>query len=247
MSALLDADAILSDREEWTKLGEEWGMPIDLDTEEDQSPHLKHVFSTLDLKKTTFDSSFLFKKVRRKVGRRLSKRSVLDYGEFLNDLRKDSSRESSKQFYFVNGQLISALSVEEICGKIDDYFKSIEKLAPSSTMRKKKVDLPAVVRCSIDSEDYSFDDTVIGVLSTEKGDSSDTNRVIDQAFNDFNSSIASMDVDQSTRESVTTLVRKFSSILKSPTVNCSPRRQRQCCEKFRDLAEFWRRRALDYE
>ncbi|CAG5050967.1 unnamed protein product [Parnassius apollo] len=247
MSALLDADAILSDHEEWMKLDEEWGNPIDLDTEDDQAPYLRSVFSTLDLMKTTFDSSFLFKKVRRKVGRKLSKRSAssfLDYKDFLNDMQKDATRESSKQFYFVSGQIISAVSVEEICDKIDNYFKSIEKLAFTSTIRKKKPVPPEVVKCSISSEDFSFDDTEVGVSSTEKGDTSELNRFIDQAFDNFNSSIASMEnIDQSTRESVTTLVRKFSNVMKSP-MNCSPRRKRQCCEKFRDLAEFWKKRAM---
>ncbi|KPJ09971.1 hypothetical protein RR48_05834 [Papilio machaon] len=248
MSGLFDVDDILSDHEEWLKLDEEWGKPIDLDTEEDQAPYLKSMFSTLDLKKTTFDSSFLFKKVRRKIGRQLSKRSTnsyLDYKDFLNDLQNNASRESTKQFYFVNGQIMSAVSVEEICDKIDNYFKSIEKLTLTSTIRNKN-EMPEVVKCSMSSGDFSFDDTVVG-SNTDKCDSEDISRFIDQAFNDFNSSIASMeDVDDVTRESVTTLVRKFSSVLKSPSMNCCPRRQRQCCEKFRDLAEFWKKRTLEH-
>ncbi|XP_013146145.1 PREDICTED: uncharacterized protein LOC106109266 [Papilio polytes] len=246
MSGLFDVDDILSDHEEWLKLDEEWGKPIDLDTEDEQAPFLKTMFSTLDLKRTTFDSSFLFKKVRRKIGRQLSKRSTnsyLDYKDFLNDLQNNASRESTKQFYFVNGQIMSAVSVEEICDKIDNYFKSIEKLTVTSTI--KKTNVPEVVKCSMSSGDFSFDDTVVGISSTERD--SDINRFIDQAFNDFNSSIASMEeVDDMTRESVTTLVRKFSSVLKSPSVNCSPRRRRQCCEKFRDLADFWKKRTLDH-
>ncbi|KPJ04970.1 hypothetical protein RR46_04086 [Papilio xuthus] len=247
MSGLFDVDDILSDHEEWLKLDEEWGKPIDLDTEDDQPPYLKSMFSTLDLKKTTFDSSFLFKKVRRKIGRQLSKRSTnscLDYKDFLNDLQNNRSRESTKQFYFVNGQIMSAGSVEEICDKIDDYFKSIEKLTVTSTIRKS--DIPEVVKCSMSSGDFSFDDTVLK-SNTDKCDSEDISRFIDQAFNDFNSSIASIeDVDDTTRESVTTLVRKFSIVLNRPSMYCSPRRQRQCCEKFRDLAEFWKKRTLEH-
>ncbi|XP_068629993.1 uncharacterized protein [Battus philenor] len=245
MCALLDTDAILSDHEEWIKLDEEWGKPIDLDTEDDQRPHLRSGFSTLDLKKTTFDSSFFFKKVRRKIGRQLSKRSAtsfLDYKDFLHDLQNNRSRESLKQFYFVNGQIISAGSVEEICGKIDDYFKSIEKLAITSTIRRSKSKIPEVVKCSISSAEFSFDDTVPGVISEH----SDVNRIIDEAFDNFNATISSMkDIDESTLESVTTLVRKFSNVLKNPAIKKSPRRQRQCCEKFRDLAEFWKKRTLE--
>ncbi|XP_075992879.1 uncharacterized protein LOC142987825 [Anticarsia gemmatalis] len=234
-----DPEAILSGNEQWTQLEEKWGEPVDLETEEDAPGKLQPVFSTLDLMKTTFDSSFLFKKVRRKVGRRLSKCGVLDYKDFLQDLQVSSP---PKDFYYVNGQILSAVSVEAICDKIDDIFKSVEKLcSATSTVRKKNI--PDVVSCSISVDDLSFDDT-----PSEKGKTGENvEKYIDEAFEKLGH-LSNMPIeDEATRESVTTLVRKFSSILSSPTVNCSPRRQRQCCNKFKELAEFWKHHAFNEE
>lgn len=245
-SKLLDADLILSGNEQWMKLDQEW-KPVDLETEEDQ-PKLSPVFSTLDLRKTTFDSSFVFKKIRRKVGRNFSKKSIstLNYKDFLQDLKEEERKElPMKQFYFISGQLLSALSVEEICDNIDDIFKSIEKLcSATSTIRLKKNKVSDVVQCSISASDLSFDDTID---EKEKSDTDDVDRFIDEAFEQLNSTIADLSspqADQSSRTSVTTLVRKFTKILRSPAVNCSPRRKRQCCDRFKDLADFWQNRAF---
>lgn len=240
-STFLDPEAILSGNEQWIQLEEKWGKPVDLDTEEDHSPgKLQPVFSTLDLMKTTFDSSFLFKKVRRKVGRRLSKSGVLDYQDFLQELQE---KNQSKQFYFINGQILSAASVEEICDTIDDIFKSVDKLSSATSTVRKKNTLPEKVSCSISTDDLSFDDTP---TEKEKNDSDDVERYIDEAFEKLNhiSNMTMDDVDDVTRESVTTLVKKFSSILRNPAVNCNPRRQRQCCNKFKELAEFWKSHAF---
>lgn len=236
-SNFFDSDAILSGNEEWTQLEEKWGEPVDLETADDESPSkLQPVFSTLDLRKTTFDSSFLFKKVRRKVGRRLSKCGAIDYKEFLQDLQVSSP---PKEFYIVNGQILSAMSVEDICDKIDDIFKSVEKLcSATSTVRKKPI--PDVVSCSISVDDLSFDDT-----PSEKQEISESvGKYIDEAFENFGH-LSKMSIeDDATRESVTTLVRKFSTILANPTVNCSPRRQKRCNNKFKELAEFWKNQAF---
>lgn len=236
-STFLDPEAILSGNEQWIQLEEKWGEPIDLDTEEDNPPgKLQPVFSTLDLMKTTFDSSFLFKKVRRKVGRRLSKAGVLDYKDFLQDLE---DKKHQKDFYFISGQILSAASVDDICDTIDDIFKSVEKLSSAtSTIRQKKT-IPERVSCSISVNDLSFDDTP---TEKEKSDTEDVEKYIDEAFDKLSnfSNMTADDVDDVTRESVTTLVRKFSSILRSPAVNCNPRRQRQRSSKFKELAEFWK-------
>lgn len=251
MSAeLLDAESILSFNEQWKKLEEKWGKPVDLDTEdlEDLTPSkLRPVFSSLDLRRTTFDSSFLLKTVRKKLGRQLSKKSsIIDYKDFIQDLHNEIPVEvPKKQFYYISGQILSAFSVEEICEKIDDIFKSVEKLcSATSTIRNKKKPLPDVVHCSISYDDLSFDDTADS--QKEKGDSDDVDRYIDEAFEQLNSTIASVangDIkfDDTTRDSVTTLVRKFSAVLYNPVI-CSPRRKRQCNERFRDLADFWRNR-----
>ncbi|KAH9629231.1 hypothetical protein HF086_008313 [Spodoptera exigua] len=234
-STFLDSEAILSGNEQWIKLEEKWGEPVDLDTEDDQPGQLQPVFSTLDLVKSTFDSSFLFKKVRRKVGRRLSKAGVIDYQEFLQDLQQ---RDLPKQYYLINGQILSAASVEEICDKIDEIFKSVEKLA-SATSTIRKNPMPEKVSCSISTEDLSFDDTSIEKEKPEE-DEVDVERQIDEAFEKL-SHFSNMTIeDDATRASVTTLVRKFSSILCNPAIQCNPRRQRQCCNNFKELAEFWK-------
>lgn len=62
-------------------IGEKWGTPIDLDTDDDYTPVMKTVFSTLDLMKSTFDSSLLLKNARRNVARSYSKNTV-DYNDF---------------------------------------------------------------------------------------------------------------------------------------------------------------------
>ncbi|XP_038215253.1 uncharacterized protein LOC119834816 [Zerene cesonia] len=244
MNSIVDIDEILSENEQWRKLEEEWGIPVDLEGDaDDDQPVLHRVFSTIDLK-TTFDSSFLFKKVRRNLGRQLSKKSAssaLEYRDFISNLQNDPMRESSQQFYCVNGQIVSAVSVDEICKKIDDIFKSIEKLSSCSTVRKKVKTLPEIVQCSISATDLSFDDT-------EYEYNSEIDRHMEEAFQELSSTINSIDrVDMSTLESVTTLVRKFSSILNHPNMKCNPRHQRQCSEKFKDLAEFWKSRAFANE
>lgn len=238
MTAILDIDDILSENEQWKKLEEEWGIPIDLEVDaEDDTPRMKPVFSSLNLKSPTFDSSFLFKKVRRKIGRQLSKKSTnsaLEYNDFISNLREDPSKESSKHFYFVNGQITSAASIEEICDKIDDIFKSIEQLC-TSTIKKK---VPDVIQCSISATDLSFDDT------REMTNYSEIERHIDEAFEQLD--VTGIEgVDQTTLDSVTTLVRKFSKALNNPANRCSPKRRKECCEKFKDLADFWKNRAFE--
>ncbi|CAH0604997.1 unnamed protein product [Chrysodeixis includens] len=238
-SSFLDPEAILLGNEQWIQLDEKWGEPVDLETDEDLPSQLKPVFSTLDLMKTTFDSSFMFKKVRRKVGRRLSKAGVLDYKDFLQDLQE---KKQPKDFYYINGQILSAASVEQICDTIDDIFKSVEKLS-SATSTVRKNPFPDKISCSISIDDLSFDDTPSQKETTEGG----VDRYIDEAFEKL-SHLSNMPIDdEATRASVTTLVRRFSSILRSPGINCSPRRQRQCCNNFKELAEFWKSQAFNDE
>ncbi|CAB3221294.1 unnamed protein product [Arctia plantaginis] len=234
----IDPEAILYGNDQWTQLEEKWGEPVDLETDDDPPSGLRPVFSTLDLMKTTFDSECLLKKVRRKVGRRLSKNGVLDYKDFLKDLKSTSP---PKAFYCVNGQILSALSVEQICDKIDDIFKSVEKLcSATSTIRKKGI--PDVVGCSISVGDLSFDDTPSQDQTDEE---ENVEEYIDEAFEHFED-LSKMSIDDDvTRESVTTLVRKFSSILSSSTVNCNPRRQSERSTKFKELAEFWQNQAFN--
>lgn len=232
----IDPEAILYGNEQWTQLEEKWGEPVDLETDDDPPTSLRPVFSSLDLVKTTFDSSCLLNKVRRKVGRRLSKNGVLDYKNFLKDLK---SASPPKNFYSVNKQIISALSVEEICKKIDDIFKSVEKLcSATSTIRKKG--FPDVIGCSISVGDLSFDDTPSQDLTNEEN----VEEYIDEAFEHFED-LSKMSIDDdASKESVTTLVRKFSSILSSSAVSCNPRRRRERSTKFQELAEFWQNQAF---
>lgn len=253
MSGIIDAESILSINEEWMKLEEDW-KPVDLETEEDFSPSkLTPVFSSLDLRKTTFDSSFLLKKVRQKIDRQLSKDSVIvDYKEFLQDLEKEAVKEMpTKQFYYINGQIISAMSVDDICDKIDDIFRSVEKLSSATSTIRLKKKIPERVSCSISSGGLSFDDTEVIDEEKEKSDSDDIDKFIDEAFQQLSVTMASMatyseDADnEMSRESVTTLVRKFSSILNSPAVIKNPRRKRECCDRFKELAEFWGGKAFD--
>jgi hypothetical protein len=249
-SKLLDAETILSYNDQWGKLEETWGKPVDLDSEEDMTPSkLRPVFSSLDLRKTTFDSSFLFRKVTKKIGRQLSKKSLLNYNDFLQELQENAREQSSsKQFFYISGQILSAWSVEDICDKIDDIFKSVEKLcSATSTVRLKKKVVPEVIQCSISYGGLSFDDTEEN--EKEKGDSDDVDQYIDEAFDQLNSTLVSLANGEElgqTKESVSTLVKKFSSILNNPMMR-SPRRKRQCSDRFRDLAEFWKNRNCDME
>ncbi|XP_034840176.1 uncharacterized protein [Maniola hyperantus] len=253
MSSIFDADTILYENDQWRKLEEEW-KTIDLIDIEEETPTLKPVFSTLDLNGTTFfDSSFLFKKVRRKVGRQISKISSasIEYEDFISNIRDDSRNDTSKQFYFVNGQLTSAASIEELCDKIDDIFKSIDEMSiATSTVRNKRNSkkriYPDLVQCSISATDLSFDDTA---SQKEVTCSSEIDRHIEEAFEEaleqFNSTMDTLEGDKSHLESVTTLVRKFSSVMSSPMIKCNPRRQRECCDKFKELTDFWKNRAFE--
>lgn len=233
---LLDLETILLRNEQWMKLEEDW-KPVDLDedrTEEDNEPAMTTMLSALDLKKTTFDSAQLLKKVRRKVARQLSDKSIIDYNDFIRNLQNNEAND--QQFFFVNGQIISAVSIEEICREIDDIFKSIDRLASAtSTLRNRK---PDVVQCSISAGDLSFDDT-IDQIDEEKID-----QCIEEAFEDLSGSFTSVCQNETSQESVTTLVKRFTSLLNSPTIQCGPRRQRQCCSRFQALADFWNNRAF---
>ncbi|CAH0406259.1 unnamed protein product [Chilo suppressalis] len=186
---LLDVDDILSRNDQWRKLEELWGNPVDLDTDEDiPTSKLRPVFSTLDLRKSTFDSSFLFKTVKRKVARQMSKSSVLDYNEFLQDLQHNAVEDiPRKQFYYVSGQVLSAMSVEDICTKIDDIFKSIERLCSATSTIRLKRNVDEIVQCSFSCGDLSFDDTVDP--DQEKHASSDVDKYIEEAFEQLNSTI----------------------------------------------------------
>ncbi|CAG9115035.1 unnamed protein product [Plutella xylostella] len=272
-TSLMDTDAILSSSEHWSRLDEQWGTPIDLETDDQQDDNfvpptsLQSFFSTIDLRpKHTFDSAIMLRRVQRKVYDSLSKRSAasVNYKDFIQELDRDEATHKErvdKQFYYIGGQIISAASVDEICDNIDDIFKSVSKLsATTSTIRPSKAAKPApkipeVVECSFSTSDLSFDDT--HDFEKEKSDGDDVDRFIDELFDELNQTMASLQtssvLDQSgarildqttTIESVTTLVKKFSSILESPAVKCSPRRQRQCCERFKDLADFWKNRTL---
>ncbi|XP_028168041.1 uncharacterized protein LOC114358307 [Ostrinia furnacalis] len=170
----LDAESILSSNEQWKKLEEKWGKPVDLDTDDsDREPSkLKPALSSLDLRQTTFDSPFLLKTVRKKLARRLSIKScIADYDDFVKELPNDTfGEEPKKQFYNVSGQMLSAGSVEDICKTIDDVFKSVEDLCftTSTNCDKKR---PELVPCSMSCSGLSFDDT--RDTEREKRDSDD--------------------------------------------------------------------------
>ncbi|XP_041977199.1 uncharacterized protein LOC121731693 [Aricia agestis] len=245
MSSIIDAESILMENEHWSRLDEEWGIPVDLEADTEDDFKLRPVFSSLDLIGSTFDSSVLLKKIRKKVGRKVSKRSssVLDYTEFLDDLKKNCNMESSNNFYVVNSEIITAASVEKICKEIDDVFKSIEKLSSATSTLRKGQKFPEVVQCSISIDDLSFDDTKKSSVYN-----SEIDRHIEEALDQFGSTISSIEkIDQSTLASVTALVQKFSSVLRSPVVtyNWSPKKKRQCCDKFKELIDFWNKRAVD--
>lgn len=252
MSAIIDPELILSINEEWMKLEEDW-KTVDLETDDDYSPSkLTPVFSSLDLRKTTFDSSFLLKEVRRKIGRQLSKTSdLVNYREFIQDLEKKATKDfPAKQFYYINGQIISAISVEDICDKIDDIFKSVEKLSSATSTIRLKKKFPERISCSISTGGLSFDDTENMEGEKEKSDSDDVDRFIDEAFQQLSETMATLseeanEDDEISRESVTTLVRKFSNILNSPAVIRNPKKKRECCDRFKELAEFWSGKAFD--
>lgn len=246
----LDAEAILSINDQWMELEEKWGNPVDLDTEDDQPLRkLEPVLSSLDLRTATFDSSFLLKKVRRKLGRQISNASVLDYKQFTQDLQKRPEKDvQKKDFFYINGEIMSAVSIEDICDQIDDIFRSFDKLcSATSTIREKKKilpqDLPKVVNCSISTTDLSFDDTEME--KTEKSGTAveDIDKFIDEAFEQLCGTITSCDFKDTCKESVTTLVKKFSQLMKNPIVNRSVRRKK-CCDKFQELIEFWNNNAL---
>ncbi|XP_063378581.1 uncharacterized protein LOC134665536 [Cydia fagiglandana] len=241
MAFLLDAETILAGIEQWLQLEQKWGSPVDLDDAQedlDRTPKMKTTFSSLDLKKSTFDSSFVFKTAERKLGKH-SKKSM-EYLEFMEDLK---TPKRIKPFSYVSGEILSASSVEEICEDIDDVFKSLEKLcSATSTVRfsqvKKRPSINDIVQCSISAADLSFDDTI--------EPSQDVDRYIDEVFDNLHTTLASLSrtLDDSAKETVTHLVKKFTTILKSPILKTSPGLKRICGEKFRDLAAFWQGQAV---
>lgn len=103
--------------------------------------------------------------------------------------------------------------------------------------------LPERVECSISTDGLSFDDTP--EAETEKHDSEDIDRFIDEVFDKLNYTVMSVCENNESKESVTTLVHRFGSILHSSAINCSSRKRRMCCNKFKELAEFWEKIAFD--
>ncbi|GBP69216.1 hypothetical protein EVAR_54176_1 [Eumeta japonica] len=252
---ILDTETLLSENEHWTKLTEEWGPPVDLETEDGPSPDtgLPSLPGTLNLKRQTFDSAVFLKSLKKKIYNGSSKKPVLEenYEQFLHDLERRCPRENhEKSFYFVGGQIISAVSVDEICEDIDNVFKSVEKLcSATSTLRPKtKNRLPKTVECSISATDLSFDDTSDELEKDTVADEA-VARYIDEMFDALNNTISVLQTSGSSNNSsgrtdrnvsVTALVQRFSSFLDNPVLKCGPRGRRQCCEKFKELAEFWK-------
>ncbi|XP_059045231.1 uncharacterized protein LOC131841018 [Achroia grisella] len=197
-SYLLDIDEILATNEQWRRLEEQWGKPVDLDTEEDFMPSTsKPLCDTLDLKRTTFNSSHLFKiKKTKKVNRKPTKIPSLDYADFIEDLEQfDPSDQPAKQFYYVGGQVLSAASVENICEEIDEIFKSAEIFCcTTSTIRckekpgKRKRVIPSFVERSISYDGLSFDDTIVSEKVEENKDGLDS--FIDEAFGQIDCTIS---------------------------------------------------------
>lgn len=248
---LIDADSVLSEIDQWNELEAAWGTPVDLETEDQDifTPEVASCFSTLD-KKPTFDSGAILKKMQKKFARKVSKKletSNLGYEEFLQELDMDNQDQDTneKQFYFVGGNILSAMSVNDICNKIDAVFKSIEKLSTlTSTVRLKKNNqekkFSDIVACSMSTNGLSFDDT-----KSSKADE-DMDAFIDQLF-DIDKSIISLQCSvrmnksgDEIQESVSTLVRKFSSFLENPVIKCSRKRRNSSKEKFKELADFWK-------
>lgn len=235
MNTIWDPEAILSINEQWIQLEQKWGNPIDLESEDDQpSRILKTMFSSLDLRKTTFDSSFLTKNIRPKES------PLVNYKEFIKDLEATATKDvPRKEFFYINGEIMSAASVEEICDKIDEIFKSVDKLtSATSTLRLKKHPLPEIVNCSISTADLSFDDTR-KKAEPPCASLGDIDKCIDEAFQQLNTFSDLSDGKEGSRGTVTSLVKKFSIVLKSSFVNKAPKRKRECCDRFRELAEFW--------
>ncbi|CAG9794011.1 unnamed protein product [Diatraea saccharalis] len=237
-SILRDANDILATIDQWRKLEETWGNPIDLDTDSDEGDIPS---SPPQLHRCT--SSFLFNSAKEQVWCQFSEKSaLLDYTEFLQGLQHvDTVDEPRKESYVVDGQILSALSVELICNNIDDIFKSIEDLyTVTSTMRRRKENVKeAVVERSVSYGRLSFDDTA----DTEM-DTGDIDKYIDEAFQWLNSSKASItaksaDTDNATKNSVTALVNKFSNIFKRPALR-GPRRRRESNNGFQNLIDYWR-------
>ncbi|KAM3961303.1 uncharacterized protein ACR2FA_004640 [Aphomia sociella] len=248
---LLDTDQILAENEEWVRLGELWGNPIDLETEEDLAPSkLKPVLSTLNLKKSTFNSSFLFKKKLAPVNKKTSEDAdSLSYEDFLGDLDQFvPSGKPVKQFYFVNGEILSAMSVEDICNEIDNFFNCLDATCvKTSTIREKKTPkkdkkkIPDFGECSTPVGVLSFDETVQSKKNNILKRDTSIEDFIDKAFEQINLLSDSVsDAKHSTRNTVTELVRKFKSMFEEPAVKCNPRRKRQCANNFKELTEFWK-------
>lgn len=254
--SLIDADSILSNIDQWNKLDTEWGTPVDLETEDHDYfiPEVESRFSTLEHKRPTFDSAVLLRNIRRTIRRSASKNipnSKLNYEGFIQDLELSTDHKmAEKQFYFVGGEIISAMSVKDICKSIENIFKSIEQLCTAtSTVRKKTRNtskITNIVECSISATGLSFDDT-----SESNEILQNVDQFIDELFNVLDCTLTSMQNcsiqeesidqlnDQSVHESVTSLVKKFSSFIDSPAIKCNKRR-RQCSERFKNLIQFWK-------
>lgn len=239
---LIDADSILSEIDQWNKLDTEWGSPVDLETEEREliNPEVASFLSTLE-RKVTFDSAIILKTIREKTVKNVSKdTSTLNYEKFLEDLKKNSSLRNEQPFCFVDRHVHAASSVSTICSKIDAIFRSIEQLCIENTLgsnkkKKERFVLPDVIQCSISTGGLSFDET-------KESMDKNLDSYIDELFEFFNNTLESlqeMDNSEDIQESVSTLVRKFSTFLCNPVLKCA-RRKRQCSEKFRELTEFWK-------
>ncbi|XP_052750864.1 uncharacterized protein LOC128200687 [Galleria mellonella] len=125
---------------QWKCLKEEWGEPMDLDTDEDITPSTRKRVNcdNTDLKETTFNSSYIFKDPNEKT--------------------REKGRHRMYQGY-VAGEVLSAGIVENICEEIDEIFKTADILSfNTSTISKMKTNtkpttkqnaIAEIVECSI--------------------------------------------------------------------------------------------------
>ncbi|XP_052750865.1 uncharacterized protein LOC116413390 [Galleria mellonella] len=165
-----DAKKIHALNDQWMRVDEEWGGPVDFETDEELTPSMiKHVnFHTLNLKKAIFSSSNIFEDAEKMLPMNNQWRCLKEeWGEPM-DLDTDEDITPSTRKRYVAGEVLSAGIVENICEETEEIFKTADILSfNTSTISKMKTNtkpttkqnaVAEIVECSIL---VSFDDTII--------------------------------------------------------------------------------------
>ncbi|XP_031768474.2 uncharacterized protein LOC116413422 [Galleria mellonella] len=211
-SIFLDTDEILSNSEQWSRLEEEWGQPIDLDMEEELT---REDSSILNFGPTAANSCIAIE--------HLLEEPTEDYNEFVKNFNQFSGQFNNDRKYDLSS--MSPL-VDVMADEVDSMFESIEILACFDKKQQRRTLYTTRNGQHKSERKESRKDNVN--LST-----SDVSEELARESN-INRRGGNLFIRKS--QTITELVKKFSLALYRPAVERKSRRPRH----FVNVIEIWK-------